>query len=250
MGVLQDKVIIITGATRGIGKAIARSFYNESSKLALCSRNEAVLIEEVEKLHKLRSDQLIYAVCDTSKYDEVHSFIKKVYDAYGRIDVLVNNAGIGIFGKVESFDIFDWQKVMDVNFNGCFYFCHDVIPILRENKSSPKGYIFNIGSISSKLVVEGNSAYSSSKAALKAFSDHLYNELRGSDIQVSYLTVGSVDTTFSMRNVDETGWKIKPGDIGKIVLQMASLAYSGISCCITDVEIRTKYPVRREFYKE
>jgi 3-oxoacyl-[acyl-carrier protein] reductase len=248
---LKGKVVIITGATRGIGRAISDAFIRKGANLAICSRNEIELKKVAEELSEVGKDSTVfYSKCDVGSYEEIKQFISKVSETFGRVDILVNNAGIGVFNKIDEIDIKDWQTVVNTNLNGCFYLCHEVLPQLKKNTSSPKGFIINLGSISHNTLVEGNSVYSSSKAALKTFSDHLYNELREQNILVSYLAVGSVDTFFSKRNPDLSGWKIKPVEVAEVVLQLVISGLKNKNYCITYSEIKVKYPVKREVNKE
>ena len=245
MNVFKNKVIIITGATRGIGLSLVKKFLPVGARLALCSRDTS------EFQNHFETDENIFIKdCYVSNYEDVRSFINQVYKKFGNIDILINNAAIGVFDKIENISVEDWNRLININLNGCFYMCHDTIPLIKKNTSKPKGYIFNIGSISHNFIVKQNSAYSASKAATKALSDHLYNELRTEDILVTYMAAGSVNTTFSKRNPDTIGWKIRPENIADIVFSTIQTGYNNSQCCTNYLEVKTNSPIQTETFKE
>lgn len=254
MSIFKDKVIIVTGATRGIGLDIVKILLTKKAKLSLCARNTSKLFDEIRDIcikNEVDVDEsILIEDCDVSNYSQVCDFIKKTYNKFNKIDILINNAAIGKFNKIEDFCVEDWDSLININLNSIFYFCKETIPILRKNKDDVKGYIFNIGSLSHNLVVSQNSAYSSSKAATKTFSDHLYNELRSENILVTYIAAGSVNTSFSKRNPDNIGWKIRPQNVAEIVISILKLGYVNSQCCINYLEVKTNSPMKVESFKE
>ena len=245
MNALQDKVVIITGASRGIGLELAKKILEQGAKVSICARDVLGISEKF-----FSNDDVFIKRCDISDARQVREFIRESYVKFNNIDVVINNAAIGIFKKVENYGVDDWKQVIDINLNGSFYICHEAISFLQKKRTSPKGYIFNIGSVSHNTMVNESSAYSSSKAAMKIFSDHLYNELREESILVTYLAAGSVNTSFSMRNKDNTAWKITPGEISDIIISIINIGYNNPHCCISYLELKTNSPIKIEVFKE
>ena len=243
MSIFNEKVVIITGATKGIGLELATKLSNKGAKLSLCGRNTSVISD-------LFDDDIFIKNCDVSKHEQIKEFIDDTKTKFGKIDIIINNSALGVFNKIEEITITDWTNVINTNLNGIFYMCHEVIPIIKNNINMPKGYILNVGSISHNYVVNQSSVYSSSKAALKSFSDHLYNELRLENILVSYVASGSVNTNFSKRTPDLTNWKINASDISDIILSVIETGYKYPQCCINYLEVKTNTPIKTETLKE
>jgi NADP-dependent 3-hydroxy acid dehydrogenase YdfG len=251
---IENSVLVVTGASRGIGLEIVKLLIDKKVKLSLCSRDTSEIKKEIRDycvVNAISYEENVYiADCDVSDHSQVANFISDTFDKFKKIDVLINNAAVGSFDNIENFSILEWQTLMNTNINSVFYCSKNVIPIFKKNPEDVKGYIFNIGSLSHSDVVSHNSAYSASKSATKTVSDHLYNELRSEKILVSYLAIGSVNTSFSKRNPDITGWKIDPKNIAKIIFSLLSLGYENPQCCINYLEIKTNTPIGKESYKE
>lgn len=136
------------------------------------------------------------------------------------------------------------------NLNGAFYMSKEVIPIMLQNDSCPRGIVINIGSISAHEYVPGNIAYASSKSALESLSNYLMNEYRRQQIHVLHISIGSVNTSFSTRHIDNTGWKITPQEIGFIVADLVLLELGLRHSIISNLVIRTHSPIEISAWKE
>jgi NAD(P)-dependent dehydrogenase (short-subunit alcohol dehydrogenase family) len=157
----------------------------------------------------------------------------------GGLDVLINNAGIGIFSSVENMTPEGWRATIETNLSGLFYCCHEAIPLMRKRG---RGYIINIGSLAGKNFFPGGSAYSASKAGLIGFSEALMQEVRYDHIRVSYIMPGSVETEFGGlgKAADSSRtWKILPEDIAEVILNLLKSDPRSLS---SRVEIRPSEP--------
>lgn len=181
---LQDKVAVITGASQGIGKAIAEVFAESDANLVLLSRNE-------KKLSALSSELgARYFVLDVSKHDDVN----KVFSQIDRIDILVNNAGIHFNDTIEDTDVKKWKELLEINLNGAFYCSKATISKMRKNKF---GRIINISSICGKIGYEFSGAYNASKFALIGLTQTLSQEVARENITVNAICPGWTETNMA-----------------------------------------------------
>ena len=184
----EDKVVVITGASRGIGKAIAFELLKEGFFTALCSRSRGSLASLEDEISSFSGKFLLSSV-DISVEDEVREFISAVARANGRIDVLINNAGVVHSGPVEATHTCQWDEMMAVNVKGTFLMVKHSLPLMCRG-----GHIINIGSNASKKGFSGWAAYCASKFAVLGFSNSLREELRGRGIRVSAVLPGPTRT--------------------------------------------------------
>lgn len=237
---LTGKTAIVTGGTRGIGRAIAKSLATAGAKVAITARNEEELANTVSRLNKTGAGSVAGYVCDVRDYDQVKSVFAEIVSDAGGIDILVNNAGIGIFAPVESMSVEDFRAVLETNVFGVFYCCHETIPIMKQRGG---GYIINISSLAGTNAHPKMAAYNASKFGLNGFSEALMQEVRHDGIKVSYIMPGSVNTEFGGDEPgDEKSWQLQPNDIAEVVMNL--LAYPDRSLP-SRVEIRPSRPPKR-----
>jgi NAD(P)-dependent dehydrogenase (short-subunit alcohol dehydrogenase family) len=216
-GVLRDKVAVVTGGSRGIGLAIARALAVEGVKVAVTGKDEGHLSAARREI-EAAGGSVEALRADVRRYPDVERSIATIVSRFGGLDIVVNNAGIGLFGDVASLEPADWAEVIDTNLTGVFHVCHAAIPHLRRRGG---GFIVNISSLAGKNAFRGGAAYCASKSGLNAFSEALMQEVRYDGIRVSYVMPGSVATGFS--SGDETAgadWKIAPEDVAEVVLDL------------------------------
>lgn len=213
----EKKVAIVTGGTKGIGRAIAAALLGRGIDVVISARTATDLERVVSELEG--RDGRIHGVrCDVRNAEDCQRLIDETIDRFGRIDLLVNNAGIGIFKPVADLGIDEWQRVIETNLSGVFYCTHAALPHLRRAGES---WIINIGSLAGKNAFPGGGAYNASKFGLIGFSEALMQEVRQDGIRVSYIMPGSVATEFSgPSGSGREAWKIQPEDIGQIVLDL------------------------------
>jgi len=191
MSNFTDKIVVITGGSDGIGKALVAQFLALGAKVATCGRNENKLSLLVAEFP---SSNLFTAQVDVSKQDESEAFIKQVVDNWGRIDVLINNAGISMRALVSEVSVQTLQNVMDINFWGTVYCTKAALASIQQNK----GVIVGVSSIAGYRGLPGRSGYSASKFALNGWLEALKTELYASGTHVMWVCPGF--TTSNIRN--------------------------------------------------
>src|SRR5215207_7788313 len=235
---LTGKIAIVTGGTRGIGRAIASSLVSAGAKVAITARNEQELAKTVSKLNGLGN--AAGYVCDVRDYDQVKSTCARIAADLGGVDILINNAGIGIFSPVESTSVEDFRAVLETNVFGVFYCCHEAIPLMKHRGG---GYIINISSLAGANAHPEMAAYNASKFGLNGFSEALMQEVRHDGIKVSYIMPGSVNTEFGGDEPgDEKSWQLQPDDIARVLINL--LQYPDRSLT-SRVEIRPSQPPKK-----
>jgi len=217
---LAGKVAIVTGAGRGIGRAISIALAQEAATIVLAARASGKLQEAAEKVSQAGGKAHI-AVTELTDEESIKGLVKDTEAEFGRLDVLVNNAGITHSARLEETATEDWQRLMWVNARAPFILCREALALLRK---SPAGYIINIASVVGVKGYPLQSAYTSSKHALRGMTISLSEELRDSNIRVHLLCPGGVDTDMVARvrpdiHKDEL---IKPEEIAELVLYLVT----------------------------
>ena len=237
---VKGKVAVVTGSTKGIGKAIAKSLIGAGANVAICGRNEAELHEVVSELNRAATGRATGVVCDVRNYDDVSALFRRTVDEFGGVDILVNNAGIGIFTTVENMSPEDFRLLLETNVFGVFYCCHQAIPLMKKRGG---GYIINISSLAGANPHPQMAAYNASKFGLNGFSEALMQEVRHDGIKVSYLMPGSVNTEFGGDEPsDSKSWQLKPLDIALAVMD---LLHHPDRSLVSRVEIRPSKPPKK-----
>lgn len=194
---LQDQVVVITGASSGIGLTTARMAADRGARLVLVARNEAALRELTEEL-KDRGAETIAVVADVGVEESVQSIVDAAMAHFGRIDTWINNAGVGMYGSVLDVDMQDSRKLFDTNFWGVVYGSRAAAKYFRDRAEKMPGAIINVGSEASDRSVPLIGMYSASKHAVKGFTDALRMELEKAKVPVSVSLVkpSAIDTPF------------------------------------------------------
>jgi 3-oxoacyl-[acyl-carrier protein] reductase len=237
---LNGKTAIVTGGTKGIGRAIAEALVREGMNVCVSARQAEEIERTVEELNGLSEGGVAGAVCDVRELDEVKALVEHTVAEFGGLDVLVNNAGIGIFGRVEETRPEDFRAVLETNLFGVFYCCHEAIPQMKKRGG---GYIINISSLAGTNAHPQMAAYNASKFGLNGFSEALMQEVRHDGIKVSYIMPGSVNTEFGGDETsDEKNWQLQPVDIARVVLD---LLHHDERSLVSRVEIRPSKPPKK-----
>lgn len=211
---------IVTGASRGIGWAIAESLAGAGARVALAARTRADVERAASTLNDRFGDARAIGVeCDVRSQQDCERLVERAVSWLGGVDILINNAGIGVFARVADMSPDDWRTVIETNLNSLFYCTHAALPHLIEHGSS---WIINIGSLAGRNAFPGGAAYNASKFGLIGFSEALMQEVRHDGVRVSYIMPGSVATEFSHPSGSGGGddWKVQSEDIGQIVLDL------------------------------
>jgi NAD(P)-dependent dehydrogenase (short-subunit alcohol dehydrogenase family) len=215
---IGDRIAIVTGGTRGIGRAIACALLDAGARVVVCARGKEAVTACLEALGQQWGGRVKGMACDVSRYDQVQSLVDFTLGEYGGLDILVNNAGVGVMGDIAEISPRQWQEVIGTNLTGVYHCCHAAVPILRSRGG---GYILNIGSLAGKYGFAGGSAYNASKFGLNGFSEAIMQDLRHDNIRVSTILPGSVNTEFRGHRAGETaGWKLTPEDVAQVVLDL------------------------------
>jgi 3-oxoacyl-[acyl-carrier protein] reductase len=237
---VDGKVALVTGGSRGIGQAIARALLNGGARVAITATSEETLRKGADELTSTgNTASLLPITADVRRHADVVKATETVAHHFGGIDILVNNAGVGVFRSVTDMAIEDWHKIIDTNLTGVFYFCQAALPHLRARRG---GWIINISSLSAKHPFAEAAAYCASKAALNAFSEALMQEVRHDGIRVAYVMPGSVRTGFSNKSVGNDDWKLAPEDVAQVVIDLLSYPSRSLPSA---VEIRSSQPPRQ-----
>jgi len=191
MGKLDGKVAVITGASSGIGEAIAYSLSEEGAKVVLGARRSDRLTKVAEKINNQNSGTAIALQTDVTNRDEVNQLIDKAKSITGNIDILVNNAGVMLLGPMAERPVDEWRQMMEVNVMGVLYCIKAALPSFIEQKS---GYIVNISSVSGRRVTSTGAVYSGTKFALNAITDGLRQELTDHGVRIVSIEPGLVAT--------------------------------------------------------
>ena len=195
----RDKVVVVTGASSGIGRETALAFARAGAHVVLAARNVARLRELIDTHPDFR-ERLLAIPTDVTKQEDVERLFNTVIARFGHVDILVNNAGVGLRATVEATRFDDAQRVLDVDFFGALRCIQAALPHMRRQKPArsrgPRAQIVNVGSILSVVATPRNGLYSASKFALRALSDSLRIELRSAAINVILIMPGYTDTPF------------------------------------------------------
>jgi 3-oxoacyl-[acyl-carrier protein] reductase len=242
---LENKIAIVTGGTRGIGRAIAARLLEEGASVAICGTRQKSVDDAVAQMRGI--GRIFGMVADVSKLDNVRRFVAAVHQAFGAIHILVNNAGAGSFASVAELTPEVWERTISLNLSGVNYCCHEVLPIFKQ---AGGGDIVSIGSLAGVNAFAGGAAYNASKFGLVGFSEAMMLDHRYDGVRVSLIMPGSVDTEFGGNAVtgqphekrEKSPWKIAPENIAEIVVKVLQMP---ATVTISRVDVRPSRPPRK-----
>lgn len=237
---LSGKAAIVTGGSKGIGRAIAEALVLAGVDVCVTARKRGEIDETVKFLFGLGHGRATGIVCDVRQHSQVQAMFERTVSEFGGVDILVNNAGIGEFAKVEDMAPADFRAVLETNLFGVFYCCHEAIPLMKKRGG---GYIINVSSLAGTNAHPQMAAYNASKFGLNGFSEALMQEVRHDGIKVSYIMPGSVNTEFGDDTPSaEKSWQLQPQDIAQVVLD---LLHHDERSLPSRVEIRPSKPPKK-----
>ena len=228
---------MVTGGTRGIGLAVAEALLGAGANVAICGRREETVKRAVSQLTNKAKSKVAGKVADVRSNTEVADLFTWIDRELGDLDIVVNNAGLGVFKSTAELSVEDWQKTVETNLSGVFYCCREALPRLKQRGG---GYIINISSLAGKNAFAGGAAYNASKFGLNGFSEAMMLDHRYDKVRVSYVMPGSVNTEFSS-GAARADWKIAPEDIGEIVLMLLRMPERTL---VSRVEVRPSRPLK------
>ncbi len=233
---LEGKIAIVTGGTRGIGRAIAEKLSAEGARVAICGRSA----DASERAATEIGSGVFGVAADLRKVDDVRKMFLAVDRKFGGVDILVNNAGEGLFRKVGEMTPEEWHRNIDLNLNGAFYCTHEAVQRMRQRGG---GFIVNISSLAARNAFSGGAGYNASKFGLNGFTEALMLDHRYDGIRVSSIMPGSVDTEFSgdpgKTPRGNSTWKVAPEDVAEAVLLVLKMPARTM---ISRVEMRPSQP--------
>ncbi len=218
-----DKIVVITGASSGIGEESAVEFAKRKSCVVLVSRARQNLENVAKRLEKYNSQTMV-CCCDVSQKQQVEQMAQTVLDKFGKIDILVNNAGFGIYGSIRELKIEEIESQMATNYFGMVYCTKVFLPRMLEQKS---GHIVNVASVAASFGIPGIAPYCATKFAMLGFSEGLYHELKGTGVGVTVVSPIVVRTNFlkhpSFKSFPKySSLSISPSAVAKAVVRASS----------------------------
>ncbi|MEZ5059179.1 MAG: SDR family oxidoreductase [Saprospiraceae bacterium] len=214
---MSNKTALITGGTKGIGLGIAEKMIAEGMNVAITSRSLDAAKEIADQLNKSGKGKAIGIKADAKSFADQINSVKETLDAFGSLDVLVANAGVGHFASIEDMTAEQWQETIDLNLTGVFYSVKAAIDALKKSE----GYIITIASLAGTNFFANGSAYNASKFGLVGFTQAIMLDLRQYGIKCTTIMPGSVATHFNNHTPnDADAWKIQPEDLGQMVMDL------------------------------
>src|SRR5687768_8322943 len=233
----MSRVVLITGGTRGIGRALAEMLLRGGDKVAVTGTSEDGVVKAERELGTLGPVTAI--VGNVREASSAELAVRTTVAKFGGIDVLVNNAGVGVGVPIAEMPHDEWDRIIGTNLTGVFNCCRAAIPHLRQRGG---GWIVNISSLASKNPFTGGAAYCVSKAAVNAISEVLMQELRYDNIRVTYVLPGSVATGFSGRESSAgSDWKLSPEDVARAIVDVLNHPARSLP---SRIEIRPSRPTK------
>jgi 3-oxoacyl-[acyl-carrier protein] reductase len=238
------RVALVTGGSRGIGRATAEALLERGFQVYFCGRSPDLLEKTQQQLFIRYPGRVASRLCDVRSQSAVDELVGWIEGESGRLDVLVNNAGLGRFGPVDELSGDDFREVIETNLLGAFYAIRAVAPIMKRQG---EGWIFNIASLAAKNPFAGGAAYNASKFGLVGMSEAAMLDLRHLGIRIAAICPGSVETDFGggvMRapTPGGSGWRLAPEDVAKVVTDLLDFPARALPSLI---EIRPTRPPKK-----
>lgn len=239
MGSFEGRTALVTGGTKGIGKAIARGLSEAGFNVTITARSEGD-VEVVREELAGPERSVLGVVADVTNPEHCVDAVDRTVKTFGGLDVLVNNAGVGLFAPIQEMSLESWRVQIDTNLSGVFFMSRAAIPFLKEGEDS---WILNIGSLAGRNTFGGGAAYNASKFGLLGMTEAMMLDLRYEGIRVSHIMPGSVDTDFGDRpGGGKEGWALTVDDVSRAVLDL--LRYPG-NALPSRIELRPSRPPRK-----
>lgn len=208
---LVNKVALITGGSKGIGFGVARELMKQGMKVGITSRSQKFADQAASALNASGQGEAIGIESDVRDLASQQNSVEQIVSKWGKLDVLIANAGVGFFAPVGVLTPEQWRETIDTNLTGVFYSAHASLTHLKKSK----GYIITMASLAGTNFFAGGSAYNASKFGLVGFTQAMMLDLRQEGIKVSTIMPGSVATEFGGGGKSAEAWKIQPEDIAQ-----------------------------------
>ena len=238
-GNLAGTVCVVTGSTRGIGLAIARGLARRDADVVVSARTDGDVRRVAAELAAPGDGRAAGIACDVRDPEACGRLIDSAVERFGRLDVLVNNAGWGRFAPIDELSVEDWCAQIDTNLAGVFYCSRAAVPHLADGGG---GWIINIGSLAGRHAFAGGAGYNASKFGLLGMTEAMMLDLRHRNIRVSLIMPGSVNTGFRGQSATHD-WKLDARDVARAVTDL--LAYP-VHALPSRIELRPSRPGRKQ----
>ncbi|MBB1139905.1 SDR family oxidoreductase [Myroides sp. WP-1] len=216
--ITKEKVVYITGGTKGIGRGIAAALIAEGYRVAISGRSLEDVTEVARSLGS--DDQVLALASNVTVYEDEVQAVAKIVEKFGRLDVVIANAGVGIFASIEELSIEDWNMMIDTNLTGVFHTLKASVAQLKQNK----GYYISVASLAGINFFATGSGYNASKFGVVGFTQAAMLDLRAHDVKVTTILPGSVTSHFNNHVPNaQDAWKIQPEDIGELVVDLLNM---------------------------
>jgi 3-oxoacyl-[acyl-carrier protein] reductase len=217
---IKGKTALITGGSKGIGFGIAAELIKAGMDVAVTSRYPEAAEQAAAQLNKIGPGRALGLAADVRDLAAQEQSVARLLEAWGRLDLLVANAGLGHFGSIETLSPEQWQETIDINLTGVFNSVKAALPALKESK----GYLMTIASLAGTNFFAGGSAYNASKFGLVGFTQAIMLDLRQYGIRVTTIMPGSVTSYFNDHEPNPSdAWKIQPEDLGQMIADLLRL---------------------------
>ncbi len=235
---LTDKVAIITGGSKGIGYGIAASFLAEGMRVAITSRSQEAADKAVANLNG-DPEKIIGIQSDVRSFEDEQRVVQTVLDKWGKVDVMVANAGVGHFAPIQKMSHQQWNDVIDINLTGVFNSTKASLDALTQSK----GYLITIASLAGTNFFAQGAAYNASKFGLVGFTQAVMLDVRNDGVKVTTIMPGSVASHFNKHQPSEAdAWKIQPEDIGKLCVDLLTMPARSLP---SKIEVRPAIPPKK-----
>jgi NAD(P)-dependent dehydrogenase (short-subunit alcohol dehydrogenase family) len=217
---IKGKTALITGGSKGIGYGIAAELIKAGMDVAVTSRHQDAADQAAAQLNQIGPGRALGIAADVRDLVAQEQSVARLLEAWGRLDLLVANAGLGHFGSIETLTPEQWQETIDINLTGVFNSVKAALPALKESK----GYLMTIASLAGTNFFAGGSAYNASKFGLVGFTQAIMLDLRQHGIRVTTIMPGSVTSHFNNHQPNPAdAWKIQPEDLGQMIADLMRL---------------------------
>lgn len=238
---LKNKTAFITGGTKGIGRGIAEALLREGINVTITGRTQSTLDEAVKALNENQNSgaEAMGIQANVKEYKDLENAVQKTVDKFGKIEIVIANAGVGHFAPIEDLSIDLWKDTIDTNLSGVFYTLKASLDQLQQND----GYFMSIGSLAGTNFFKGGSAYNASKFGVTGFTQAAMLDMREMGIKTTLIMPGSVATHFNENTPDEKdAWKIQKEDIGQMVVDLLKMDSRTLP---SKVEVRPSFPHKK-----
>ena len=241
MNSLKGKTALITGGSKGIGFGVALALITEGVNVVITGRNEETIQQVAQQLQEKGKDgaKAMGVAADVRSYQSQEQAVAATMEAFGGIDIVVANAGLGHFASIDELTIEQWNETIDTNLTGVFYTVKTTLPALKKSK----GYLITISSLAGTNFFAKGSAYNASKFGLTGFTQAAMLDLREHEIKTTTIMPGSVATYFNNNTPDASDdWKIQQEDIGQMVVDLVKMPSRTLP---SKVEVRPSFPQKK-----